>query len=75
MLGRVSSQGYTALLIVCQGRNLDLATFLVSKGADLNAVTERGISPVHLAAEAGETDLTRMLLAAGVSGDFSGELF
>ena len=52
--------------MACQGGNFDLATFLVSKGADVGATTARGMSPVHLAAEVGETDLLRVLLAVGV---------
>lgn len=39
----------------------------MSKGADLDATTSRAMSAVHLAAEAGEASLIRMLLAAGVS--------
>lgn len=62
-------QGYTAVLVACQAGNLDLATFLVSRGADLSVTTARGMSALHLAAEKGKVDLIQTLVAAGVSAE------
>lgn len=39
----------------------------MSKGADVSVATARGLSAVHLAAEAGDSALISMLLDAGVS--------
>ena len=60
-------QGYTALLVACQSGNVELANFLVSQGAALGAITARGMSALHLAAEMGTAGLIRMLCDAGVS--------
>lgn len=60
------SQGYTALLIACQSGTLDLAVFLNTNGANVSAVTNRGMSALHLAAEGGDVDLVHMLFMAGV---------
>jgi ankyrin repeat protein len=42
---------------------MDIGTTLLEYGADTNAVTRQGISPVHLAAQEGSVDLVSLLLA------------
>ena len=44
---------------------LDLLHLLISAGADVNAVQERDITPLHQAADRGDASLVRLLLAAG----------
>lgn len=44
-----------------------MVKLLVSKKVNLGAATVRRMSAVHLAAEQGQTDVIRELLAAGVS--------
>lgn len=41
---------------------MDIGTTLLEYGADTNAVTRQGISPVHLAAQEGSVDLVSLLL-------------
>ena len=40
---------------------MDVATTLLEYGADPNAMTKHGISPVHLAAQEGHTDMLSLL--------------
>lgn len=42
---------------------MDIGTTLLEFGADTNAVTRQGISPIHLAAQGGSVDLVSLLLA------------
>ena len=42
---------------------MDIGTTLLEYGADTNAVTRQGISPIHLAAQEGSVDLVSLLLA------------
>lgn len=42
---------------------MDIGTTLLEYGADTNAVTRLGISPIHLAAQEGSVDLVSLLLA------------
>lgn len=42
---------------------MDIGTTLLEYGADTNAMTKQGISPIHLAAQEGSVDLVSLLLA------------
>lgn len=42
---------------------MDIGTTLLEYGADTDAVTRQGISPIHLAAQEGSVDLVSLLLA------------
>lgn len=42
---------------------MEIATTLLEYGADTNAVTRQGISPLHLAAQEGNVDMVTLLLA------------
>lgn len=42
---------------------MEIGTTLLEYGADTNAVTRQGISPIHLAAQEGSVDLVSLLLA------------
>lgn len=44
-------------------RQFEAAKWLLEQGADVNATTEGGRSPLHIAAEAGEQELLALLLA------------
>lgn len=46
---------------------MDIGTTLLEYGADTNAVTRQGISPVHLAAQEGSVDLVSLLLTKNAS--------
>ena len=46
---------------------MDIGTTLLEYGADTNAVTRQGISPVHLAAQGGSVDLVSLLLTKNAS--------
>lgn len=42
---------------------MEIATTLLEYGADTNAITRQGISPLHLAAQEGNVDMVTLLLA------------
>lgn len=42
---------------------MEIATTLLEYGADTNATTRQGISPLHLAAQEGNVDMVTLLLA------------
>jgi ankyrin repeat protein len=41
---------------------LDVAKYLLDKGADVNAVTTDGLTPLHMAAQNGNIEMTKLLL-------------
>jgi ankyrin repeat protein len=57
--------GNTVLHKAAWQGNLHLATHLISKGADLNAVNYNGETPLHLAAWAGHHTMVTLLLHKG----------
>ncbi len=65
MFSCASQAGGTALVQATAARQLEAATWLLQRGADVNATTEGGRSPLHIAAEAGADDLLQLLLAQG----------
>jgi ankyrin repeat protein len=44
---------------------LDVAKYLLDKGADVNAVTTDGLTPLHMAAQNGNIEMTKLLLHRG----------
>lgn len=50
------------------GQNhIDVATYLLEQGADVNAVKTDGVSPLHIAARNGNVEMTRLLLDRGAN--------
>lgn len=50
--------------------NKDMVAYLISKGADVNARTLRGITPLYMAAREADAKTVQMLLQAGARKDF-----
>uniref|UniRef100_A0A0G4HFC2 Uncharacterized protein n=1 Tax=Chromera velia CCMP2878 TaxID=1169474 RepID=A0A0G4HFC2_9ALVE len=65
--------GKRALHIACREGKPEIAEFLVSSGAELEAVTDIGITPLYYAAQAGETDLVIFLLRRGADAHAKGQ--
>ena len=69
----------TALMAVAQKQDHDdeeeakgikeKAAYILSKGADPNAHNSKGFTALHRAAEVGNTEVVRLLLAAGAKPD------
>ncbi len=51
-----------------------MAEILAANGADLNAVTKAGYSPLHVAAHFGSTGMIKQLLESGVCVNGQNEL-
>jgi len=66
----VNRQGWgklTPLHLAAQNRCHDVTTFLVRKGAQVDARADGGTTPLHLAAQKGSIEVASVLLAAGAS--------
>lgn len=54
-------------MVACKNGNVDIVRLLVLRGAECRSTTPQGMTVTHLAAEAGNCDLIRLLLNVGVS--------
>jgi ankyrin repeat protein len=61
----VNRAGWTPLHYACSGPDNGVAAFLIARGADLNARSENGTTPLMMAARYGGGDLVPLLLKAG----------
>jgi uncharacterized protein len=61
----VNREGWTPLHYACSGPDNGVAAFLIAQGADLNARSENGTTPLMMAARYGAGDLVPLLLKAG----------
>lgn len=59
--------GASAVHFAIMGNNPDIIHYLVSKGADVNQVTDRGTSPLHIACTRGMVECAQALLQSGAS--------
>jgi len=57
----------TALHMASRVGDASSADLLISRGADVNAITSDLYSPLHIAAKEGHDDVARLLLDHGVS--------
>jgi ankyrin repeat protein len=58
--------GHTPLLVAARGGQIEIAKYLVDKGADIKAVNARGNTALHLAAWAGNAALADYFIAKGI---------
>ena len=61
----VNRAGWTPLHYACSGPDNGVAAFLIAQGADLNARSDNGTTPLMMAARYGNGDLVPLLLKAG----------
>lgn len=61
-----NKEGRTPLMWACRNGHLDVATFLVERGANVHAVTRKGVSALHWATWGGSVDVARWLLSLGL---------
>lgn len=64
-----NSRGATALFIACDKGFAQIASLLITKGANLSIPTDAGISPLIVSAQRGRVDLVRLLAARGCDVD------
>ena len=62
------SSGRTPLILACS-KNDQLAHILIESGADVHAISDKGISALHFAAKNGFVDIARLLLESGLPVD------
>jgi ankyrin repeat protein len=61
----INREGWTPLHYACSGPDNGVAAFLIANGAELNARSENGTTPLMMAARYGNSDLIPLLLKAG----------
>lgn len=64
------TQGLRALHYAVWQKHVNAVHLLLVRGADINATDDCGYSPIHLAAEHGYLEVTRILIEAGSKVDF-----
>jgi ankyrin repeat protein len=65
----VSSDGYSPLHWAAREGRFDVAAYLISRGADVNAADGAGWTPLHLAAREGHLVVVRVLVEHGARTD------
>ncbi|RYE13070.1 MAG: ankyrin repeat domain-containing protein, partial [Rickettsiales bacterium] len=66
---RFTPGGRTALHIASESGLYDVAQELINLGADVNSITDRGLSPLHAVAQKGDMDMAMILLTSGARHD------
>ncbi|HEY9108339.1 MAG TPA: ankyrin repeat domain-containing protein [Roseateles sp.] len=61
----INRKGWTPLHYACSGPDNGVAAFLIVNGAELNARSDNGTTPLMMAARYGHGDLVPLLLKAG----------
>ncbi len=69
LLESKDAAGSTPLIAACAGGQLEVAKFLVGKGADIHAGDNENSGPIHLAGVSGNTELIGYLLDLGIEVD------
>jgi len=66
-INRKGNHGFTLLHRASDSASKpkEIAAFLISRGANLNAIDERGMTPLHWAVRAGRPQVVQSLLASG----------
>jgi ankyrin repeat protein/beta-lactamase regulating signal transducer with metallopeptidase domain len=59
------SGGWTPLFAAVFGDHIDVARFLITKGADVNAKDMAGLTPLHNSCEQGKRNMAELLIAEG----------
>ncbi|MFC1762992.1 ankyrin repeat domain-containing protein [Planctomycetota bacterium] len=65
------SFGHTKLNMACLKQDMDIATFLISKGADVNTKNNWGIRPLQNAIRNGQKDIVELLISKGADVNVS----
>ena len=55
--------GNTALMVAIQAKKYDIVELILNKKADINNVSDSGITPLMLAAQTGDVDIVNLLLS------------
>jgi ankyrin repeat protein len=61
----INREGWTPLHYACSGPDNGVAAWLIAQGAEINARSENGTTPLMMAARYGNGDLVPVLLKAG----------
>lgn len=59
--------GTTPLHVACTYNKIDIALYLISKGADINAANRWGGTPLHFACRRGNGEIVKLLLEKGAN--------
>jgi ankyrin repeat protein len=61
------SHGLTSLHYACAASKVDVVKVLLSRNADPNIVSERGVAPIHVSSRRGDTYIVQLLLDHGAN--------
>ncbi|OUZ99152.1 MSP domain [Macleaya cordata] len=64
-------EGHTALHLAVEGGSIETVKVLVNKGANINAKSKRGATPLYMARALGYDDISQFLLHKGASSSSS----
>ncbi|EHQ25170.1 ankyrin repeat domain-containing protein [Mucilaginibacter paludis] len=69
MVNEFSTDGFTPLGLACYFGQPQVASFLISSGADVNLSSRNGfhVTPLHSAVAANQTEITRLLIEHGAN--------
>lgn len=58
----IQKDRFTSIHYACHRGNIDIVKFLLSYGADMRAMSQNGVSCLHLAAVSGNCTLVKYLI-------------
>ncbi|KAJ4299476.1 hypothetical protein N0V90_004721 [Kalmusia sp. IMI 367209] len=69
----LDESGCSALHLACMNKRIDIAKYLLQKGADVDQDDDTGSTPLHYAVQSGDSGFVRFLLARHANRDFEND--
>ncbi|KAE8661679.1 Ankyrin repeat family protein, putative isoform 2 [Hibiscus syriacus] len=68
---RRNNEGHTALHLAVEGGDLEVVEALICKGADANAMTKTGVTPLYMAKIMGYDQISQLLRHTGICSSYT----